>query len=109
MKTFEMQHALDEKTIQRHFGAIVVESLTFATGADIIADAREVGLGGFHLVCHSSHLFQLLTEMLNAGASVLGTGLVDRTVYGPEYETIATLKIGVNPVEAEPDGTEAES
>ena len=101
MKTFEMQHALDEKTIQKHFGAIVVEYLTFATGTDIIADAREVGLGGFHLVCKNSQCFQLLTELLNAGATVLGTGLVDRTVYGPEYETIATLKIGVNPVESE--------
>jgi hypothetical protein len=107
MKTFEMQHALDEKTIQRHFGAIVVEYLTFATGEDLIADAREVGLGGFHLVCKSSHLFQLLTELLNAGATVLGTGLVDRTVYGPEYETIATLKIGVNPAEAEERQEEA--
>ncbi len=99
MKTFEMQHALDEKSIQKHFGAIVVDYLTFATGEDLVADAREVGLGGFHLVCKSSHLFQLLTELLNAGATVLGTGLVDRTVFGPEYETIATLKIGVNPIE----------
>ena len=107
MKTFEMQHALDEKTIQKHFGAIVVDYLTFASGADIVADAREVGLGGFHLVCHSSHLFQLLTEMINAGATVLGTGLVDRTVYGPEYETIATLKIGVDSVE--PKEAEAEA
>ena len=107
MKTFEMQHALDEKTIQKHFGAIVVDYLTFATGADLIADAREVGLGGFHLVCHSSHLFQLLTELLNSGATVLGAGLVDRTVYGPEYETIATLKIGINPVEAEKEEADA--
>ena len=107
MKTFEMQHALDEKTIQKHFGAIVVDYLTFATGEDLVADAREVGLGGFHLVCHSSHLFTLLTEMLNAGASVLGTGLVDRTVFGPEYETIATLKIGINPVEPEKEEEEA--
>jgi len=102
MKTFEMRQAVGEKSIQRHFGAIVVESITDATGADLIADAREIGLGGFHLVCHSSHLFQLLTELLNAGATVLGTGLVDRTVYGPEYETIATLKIGINPMEPEP-------
>jgi len=96
MKTFEMKRALSEESIKRHFGAIVVDYLTFASGTDIIEDAREVGLGGFHLVCHSSHLFQLLTELLNAGAQVLGTGLVDRTVYGPEYETIATLKIGVD-------------
>jgi hypothetical protein len=96
MKTFEMKRALSEESIKRHFGAIVVDYLTFASGADIIEDARKVGLGGFHLVCHSSHLFQLLTEMLNAGATVLGAGLVDRTVYGPEYETIATLKVGVN-------------
>lgn len=27
MKTFEMQHALDEKTIRKYFGAIVVESV----------------------------------------------------------------------------------
>ena len=96
MKTYEMKTAVSEKSIQKHFGAIVVEYLTFASGADIIEDAREVGLGGFHLVCHSSHLFTLLTEMLNAGATILGAGMVDRTVYGPEYETIATLKIGVN-------------
>ncbi len=99
MKTFEMKRALSEESIKRHFGAIVVDYLTFATGEDIIADAREVGLGGFHLVCHSSHLFQLLTEMLNTGATVLGAGLVDRTVYGPEYETIATLMIGVAALE----------
>jgi hypothetical protein len=99
MKTFEMKRALSEESIKRHFGAIVVDYLTFATGEDIIADAREVGLGGFHLVCHSSHLFQLLTEMLNTGATVLGAGLVDRTVYGPEYETIATLTIGVAALE----------
>jgi hypothetical protein len=96
MKTFEVKLALSEEPIRRHFGVIVVDYLTFASGAAIIEDAREVGLGGFHLVCHSSFIFQLLTEMLNTGAMVLGTGLVDRTIYGPEYETIETLKIGVN-------------
>ena len=101
MKTFEMKRALSEESIKRHFGAIVVDYITFASGENIIDDAREVGLGGFHLVCHSSHLFQLLTEMLSAGATVLGVGLVDRTVYSPEYETIATLKIGVDPPETE--------
>jgi hypothetical protein len=99
MKTYEMKKALSEESIKRHFGAVVVDYLTFANGAEIIADVREVGLGGFHLVCQSSHLFQLLTEMLNAGAAVIGTGLMDRTVFGPEYETIATLKIGVNALE----------
>jgi hypothetical protein len=103
MKTVEMQIALSKESIDRHFGAIVVHHMSFTDGAEIIADAREVGLGGFHLVCKSSHLFQLLTEILNAGATVLGAGLVDRTVFGPEYDTIATLKIAVDPAPAVPE------
>lgn len=101
MKTYEMRNALDEKTIKRHCGAIVVEYLTFARGEDIIKDAREIGLGGFHLICRSSALFNLLTEMMNEGATVLGTGIVDYIVFGKEREATATLKIGVDPKEKE--------
>ena len=106
MKTYEMTQAVSEQSIKKFFGAIVVEYLTFATGKDIIEDAREIGLGGFHLVCRSSHLFQLLTEMLDAGAAVLGTGWVDKTVFGDEYEMVQTLKIGVDP--AQPQHVELE-
>ncbi len=106
MKTYEMNRAVSEDSIKRFFGAIVVEYLTFETGKDLIEDAREIGLGGFHLVCRSSHLFQLLTEMLDAGATVLGTGWVDKTVFGDEYEIVQTLKIGVNPAEPQHEETE---
>ena len=40
MKTFEMKRALGEESIERHFGAIVVDSIPDATGADIVEDAR---------------------------------------------------------------------
>ena len=97
MKTYEMQYAVSPQSLKIFNGAVVVSDVTFASGADIIEDAREIGLGGFHLLCKSSYLFTLLTRMLDAGAHVLGTGLIDRRIYGDEYETITTLKIGVDP------------
>jgi hypothetical protein len=95
MKTFEMKQALSQESIKKHYGAIVVSYISYTPGNEIIQDAREIGLGGFHLVCKNSHLFQVLAEMLNAGATVLGTGLVDLTMIGPDCETIETLLIGV--------------
>ena len=97
MKTFEMQFAVSPKSLEIYHGAIVVNDITFATGADIVSDAREVGIAGFHLICTSSRLFTLLREILDAGAHVLGTGLVDKRVYQDEYETIGTLRIAVDP------------
>ena len=105
MKTFEMQFAVSAQSLEIYHGAIVVNDITFATGADIVADARELGIAGFHLVCTSSRLFNLLREILDAGAHVMGTGLVDKRVYGDKYETIGTLRIAVDPVE--PDAEDA--
>ena len=97
MKTFEMQFAVSPQALVIYHGAIVVNDVMFATGADIVADAREAGLAGFHLVCTSSRLFTLLRQILDAGAHVMGTGLVDKRVYSDEWETIGTLRIAIDP------------
>jgi hypothetical protein len=101
MKTFEMQEATSPRSIEMHHGAIVVNDVTFAKGEDIIADAREAGIAGFHFICTSSNCFQVLWSMLGAGAQVLGPGMVDKRVYRDEYETIATLRITVDPEPAD--------
>ena len=103
MKTFEMQEATSARSIAFHHGAIVVHSVTFATGADLVADAREIGLAGFHFICTGSNCFQVLWDMLHAGAQVLGAGMVDKRIYQDDYETIATLRIAVDsePADAE--------
>jgi hypothetical protein len=103
VKTYEMQAATSPRSIEIHHGAIVVTAVTFATGADLVADAREAGIAGFHFICTGSNCFQTLWDMLHAGAQVLGAGLVDKTTFGDDYETVATLRIAVDPEQAEPE------